>query len=112
MASIWGHVGRSHTAAYSASKGAILALTRTMAVECAAAGIRVNSISPGTIATERLAQRPGGLDVLAREMVPRHPIGRLGTPEEVAEMVLFLASDRSRFMTGADLRVDGGYCAV
>lgn len=111
LASTFAHVGRPGQAVYSATKGALLALTRTMAIDHAAHGIRVNSLSPGAIATERLVKRHGSLARANEVMGPLHPLGRIGTPEEIAEAALFLASSRSSFMTGADLRPDGGYCA-
>lgn len=104
--SILGHVGQSQTAAYCAAKSGVLNLTRTLALEGAVAGIRVNSVSPGYIATPLL-------DELDEEtlafLTSLHPIGRLGRAEEVANAVLFLASDEASFITGADLLVDGGF---
>lgn len=111
MASVFAHVGFANAAAYSATKGGILSMTRTLALEHAVDGIRVNSISPGTIGTERLVEQIGTLDEVSEKMSPLHPVGRIGTPSEVAEAALFLASDRSSFLTGTDIKVDGGFTA-
>jgi meso-butanediol dehydrogenase / (S,S)-butanediol dehydrogenase / diacetyl reductase len=98
--------------AHSASKGGVIALTRQLAGEGGRLGIRVNSISPGMIATEGTAEsllRPGN----PMAGVARHiPLGRVGTPDEVADVALFLASDAARYVTGADLVVDGGWSSV
>lgn len=83
-------------------------MTKTLALEYAEKGIRVNSVSPGYIDTPLLAEAPEELKQL---LVSRHPIGRLGQPEEIAAAVLFLASDQASFITGSDLLVDGGYTA-
>lgn len=107
-ASILGNVGQAQTAAYSAAKGGVKNLTKTLALEYAEKGIRVNSVSPGYIDTPLLAQAPEELKQL---LVSRHPIGRLGQPEEIAAAVIFLASDQASFITGSDLLVDGGYTA-
>ncbi len=107
-ASILGHVGQTQTAAYTAAKGGVLNLTRTLALEGAAQGIRVNSLSPGYIATPLLDQlEKEVLDFLTS----LHPVGRLGQPEEVANGALFLLSDEASFVTGTDLLVDGGFTA-
>ena len=107
-ASILGHVGQSQTAAYTAAKGGVLNLTRTLALEGAADKIRVNSLSPGYIATPLLAEMEQEvLDFLTS----LHPIGRLGQAEEVANAALFLLSDEASFVTGTDLLVDGGFTA-
>ncbi|HSV53041.1 MAG TPA: SDR family oxidoreductase [Burkholderiaceae bacterium] len=112
MSSIWAHVGRPGTAAYTASKGGILAMTRLLAIEHAQDKIRVNSLSPGTIGTERLAERYGTLDEVSRQMAHLHPLGRIGTADEVAQAALFLASPAASFVTGTDIKVDGGYCTL
>lgn len=107
-ASILGHVGDSQVASYAASKGAVANLTRALAIEFAQDNIRVNAVCPGYIVTPLIDQ----LDDAAREyLVTQHPIGRLGKPEEIANAVLFLASDEASFVTGANLLVDGGYTA-
>jgi len=102
--------------AYTASKGAIVAMTRAMAVDHAPDGIRVNSVSPGSVGTPML--RAAALDVSAddpdaviAQWGALHPIGRVGSPAEVADAIVFLASPMSSFVTGADLRVDGGVLA-
>ncbi len=88
-------------------------ITKHLAVEWADHGIRVNAVAPGTIRTERvrhLPEEPGGTEYL--EAIERmHPVGRLGEPEEVANAILFLASEEASFITGAILPVDGGYLA-
>ncbi len=107
-ASILGHVGQSQTAAYTAAKGGVINMTRTLALEGATQGIRVNSLSPGYIATPLLDQlEKEVLDFLTS----LHPVGRLGRPEEVANAALFLLSDEASFITGTDLLVDGGFTA-
>jgi NAD(P)-dependent dehydrogenase (short-subunit alcohol dehydrogenase family) len=115
MASVQGLQSMPRVPSYAASKGGILSLTRNMALDYAAEGIRVNAICPGTIDSElvRTAARAegGDLDETLRKYGAFHPLGRLGLPEDVAEAALFLASDRSSFMTGSYLTVDGGFMA-
>ena len=102
--------------AYTASKGAIVAMTRAMAVDHAPDGIRVNSVSPGSVNTPML--RAAARDVSAEDpdsVIAQwgslHPLGRVGAPAEIADVILFLASPLSSFVTGADLRADGGVLA-
>jgi NAD(P)-dependent dehydrogenase (short-subunit alcohol dehydrogenase family) len=100
-------------AAYAASKGGIVSLTQQVALEYANHNIRVNCIAPGTIMTplnEKLFKEAEDPDALIETWNRMHPIGRFGQPEEVAEAVLFLASDASSFITGHCLAVDGGLC--
>jgi 2-keto-3-deoxy-L-fuconate dehydrogenase len=105
--------GRAN-AAYLASKGAIVSLVQTMAVDHAHEGVRVNALIPGAIDTPLLARSfARAADPLAARArsVSRHPLGRLGLPQEVARAALFLASDDASFTTGSCLRVDGGWLA-
>lgn len=112
IASQLGSVATPGRAAYCSAKGAMIQLAKAMAVDHAGAKIRVNSLSPGAVETDRLLIRWGTMDK-AREIAgPKHLLGRLGQPDEIAKAALFLASDASSFMTGADLLVDGGYNAV
>ena len=113
MASAQGHIGLDGWTAYAGAKGAVMAMTRQMAVEFGPMNIRVNSISPGTINTpmnDKLIKEIGGN--LAKAWVKMHPIGRIGEPSEVAEAAIYLASDAAGFTTGTDLRVDGGLTAA
>jgi 2-keto-3-deoxy-L-fuconate dehydrogenase len=106
--------GGRGNAAYIAAKGAILALTRTMAVDHAADGIRVNALVPGAIDTPLLARglaRGGDPEGARARSLARHPLGRFGKADEVAKAALFLASDASSFTTGAAIPVDGGWLA-
>lgn len=117
LASVQGYACQRGVAAYAASKGAIHSLTRALALDHAADKIRVNSISPGSIRTPMLARSAAHFSpgLPAEEVFARfgasHPLGRIGTPEEVAELAAFLASDRAGFCTGADYVVDGGLLA-
>ena len=101
-------MGSGNSVAYTASKGAITAMTRTVSVELATENIRVNCVHPGAIETPMVQELLGDDQEGRREMIARHPIGRVGEPEEVATGVLFLASDESSFVTGATLVIDGG----
>ena len=104
VSSMWGQVGASCEAAYSATKGAVIALTRALAKELGPSGIRVNCVSPGVILTDMCA----GVDpeILA-EMAEESPVGRNGTPEDVAKAMEYLAT--AEFVTGQVLPVNGGY---
>lgn len=106
--SVGGHVGFPGAALYAASKFAVEGLTKTSALELAKSGIRVNTVAPGAIETEMI-DRAFGEDKSYIQSL--HPIGRVGRPEEVAEAVLFLASDKASFITGASLLIDGGMSA-
>lgn len=93
-------------ASYCAAKGGVVMLTKTAAAEYAAQGIRVNSISPGTIQTGITDSLPADM---INAIIDRNPVGRIADPSEVASLAVFLASDESRFITGADHLIDGGY---
>jgi NAD(P)-dependent dehydrogenase (short-subunit alcohol dehydrogenase family) len=111
IASIAALIGRDNAQAYVASKGGVLALTRTLAVQYAPRGIRANAILPGRVDTPLVAQdyaTPEERDAFARA----HPLGRFGTPEDIAGLALYLASDEASWVTGASYVVDGGYTAL
>ena len=109
ISSIAGLIGVGAAAAYQATKGAVRILTKTAAVQYAKERIRVNSIHPGVITTKMVTE---GIDPEGRKMFEMAtPLGREGTPEEIAYGALFLASDESSYMTGAELVLDGGYTA-
>ena len=109
MASILAHVGQENSNAYSAAKAAVVNLTRSVALTYARQGIRANCVSPGYVDTPLLAKLP---DETRQMMLVRQPIGRLARPEEIAEVVAFLASDRASIITGACINADGGYTAI
>jgi len=110
IASIMGHRGLRQLAAYSATKGAILALTRGLAVEYAPFAVRVNALAPGfveTALTQRALKNPG----IQKALLESTPLRRFGQPEEIAKAALFFASDDASYVTGAELAVDGGMSA-
>ncbi|MCB1519982.1 MAG: SDR family oxidoreductase [Hyphomicrobiaceae bacterium] len=110
VASIMGHRGLRQLAAYSATKGAVAALTRALAVEYAPFNIRVNTLSPGfveTALTDRVLRNPA----IRKALLDQTPMRRFGTAEDIARAALFFASDDSAFVTGAELCVDGGMAA-
>lgn len=112
IASQLGHVATAGSSAYSASKAALLSLTRSIAVDCAADNIRAVSLSPGAVMTSRLTKRYGNEEAVNRALAGKHPVGRIGWPRELAEAALYLVSDGASFVTGSDLLADGGYTAV
>ena len=112
IASQMGRVGAAGRGVYCATKGALIQLAKVMAIDHARDNIRVNTLSPGAVETERVAFRYGSMADARAQAVPKHPIGRLGQPEEIGRAALYLATDASSFMTGADLLIDGGYTAL
>jgi len=114
LSSILGKVAMANAAAYCASKGGVLLLTKAAAIEWATAGVRVNSVHPGFIDTPMVA---GALHAaengneMRDALIAAHPMARFGVSREIADAVLFLASDEASFMTGAEMVVDGGYTA-
>ena len=112
IASMHGHVARAGRAAYGATKGAMIMLAKTLAVDHAEDGIRVNTISPGGVETRRTAFRYKDDPEGRRNTVARYPMLRYGQPTEIANTALFLASDAASFITGADVSVDGGFTTI
>ncbi len=106
ISSIWGLRGASCEVAYACTKAAIIALTRSLAMELAPSGIRVNCVAPGVINTDMVQVL--GRETL-RDLAEQTPLGRLGTPEDIAHAVAFLASDKASFITGQVLGADGGF---
>jgi meso-butanediol dehydrogenase / (S,S)-butanediol dehydrogenase / diacetyl reductase len=118
LASVQGYACQKRVSAYATSKGAIHALTRSLALDLAPDRIRVNSVSPGSVRTPMLALAArtfngpaADVDEVFRRFGAAHPLGRIGEPEEIAELIAFLVSDRAAFCTGADFVIDGGLIA-
>ena len=106
VSSVWGVYGASCEAAYSASKAALIGLTKALAKELGPSGIRVNCVAPGVIDTDMLAR----FDFADRQaLAEQTPLGRIGRPEDVAELIAFLASDKAGFITGQIIGCDGGF---
>jgi NAD(P)-dependent dehydrogenase (short-subunit alcohol dehydrogenase family) len=114
LGSTYGFIGVPGTAAYAATKAAVISLTRSLALELASEGVRVNALCPGATLTPMnvawLDAQPDR-DAALQELIDRHPIGRLATPEDQARAALFLASDDAAYVTGTTLLVDGGRTA-
>lgn len=108
MSSVAGLIGTPTLSIYVASKHAVLGLTKSIALEYAKSGIRVNAVCPGYIQTEMVERFDRQMQ---EQMVQMHPIGRAGQPEEIAEAVVWLCSDKASFVTGHSLTLDGGYVA-
>ena len=109
--SVNAHIGMPNTSVYGATKAALLSLTRTLSGELIARGIRVNAVSPGPISTPlygKLGLSESDLKAVSASIQSQVPAGRFGTPSEIANAVVFLASDESAFTVGAELQVDGG----
>jgi NAD(P)-dependent dehydrogenase (short-subunit alcohol dehydrogenase family) len=116
MASVAAQIAVDRRLPYSASKGAVLAMTRSIAIDFVGEGIRCNAICPGTVQTpfvEGYLRRsfPGQEDTVRQTLHARQPIGRMGQPEEIAAAALYLASDEAAFVTGSALMIDGGWTA-
>lgn len=115
LSSILGKVGLAGAPAYCASKGGVLMLTKSTALELAPLGVRVNSVHPGFIETPMVVnaiQNSENGNEMRDGIISRHAMGRLGVAREIADGIVFLASDESSFMTGAELVIDGGYTAI
>lgn len=106
--SIWGNVGAEGSAAYQATKGAVRNMSKNAAIDYIDDGIRVNSLHPGPIDTPLMERQD---DDLNEEVIEATPMGRMADPREIANAVLFAASDEASYMTGAELVIDGGYLA-
>jgi len=105
-----GVVGMPNVSLYVAAKHAVIGLTKSLALEFAPQGVRVNAVSPAAIQTEMFSRFANTEETL-RAITAMHPIGRIGTPREIADAVLFVASDKASFMTGSNILVDGGFTA-
>jgi NAD(P)-dependent dehydrogenase (short-subunit alcohol dehydrogenase family) len=112
IASQLGRVGSAGRAAYCATKGALIQLAKVMALDHAGHNVRVNTLSPGGVETVRTLRRYGTFAAAKEQLGVKHPLGRLGRPDEIAGAAVFLASDAASFVTGSDLLVDGGYTAI
>jgi NAD(P)-dependent dehydrogenase (short-subunit alcohol dehydrogenase family) len=108
MSSVNGFLGRINRCAYNASRAAIISLTKTAAMECIKNGIRVNAIAPAAIETDIFERMTGGNDEIKAYYAKGHPIGRIAKPDEIAEAALWLCSDKSHFVVGQTLIIDGG----
>jgi NAD(P)-dependent dehydrogenase (short-subunit alcohol dehydrogenase family) len=114
LSSIYGLVGAGDAPPYHAAKGAVRSMTKNDAVLYAKENIRVNSVHPGAIWTpmvEQLAKETGGRKAFDKTMGAKHPLGHLGEPDDVGWGIVYLASDESKFVTGSELVIDGGYTA-
>lgn len=111
LSSIAGQVGIAGAAVYAASKHAVEGLTKSAALEGAAAGVRVNAVAPGPVATEMLERFTGGSEQAKAGFLATVPARRAATPDEIAQTIVFLASDKARYLTGQSIAVDGAYTA-
>lgn len=109
LSSVAGQVAFAHASVYAASKHAVDALTRSAALEGAAAGVRVNAVAPGPVATAMFERFTGGSDEAKASLFANVPLGRAAQPDEIADAIVFLASDKARFVTGQIVTIDGGF---
>jgi NAD(P)-dependent dehydrogenase (short-subunit alcohol dehydrogenase family) len=115
LGSVSGMIGWGGSSVYSASKGAVIALTKFLAIEYAPLGIRVNAVCPGSIRTPMVEQNFARLsdpEAAWKRTAAQHPLGRVGTPDEVANAIVYLATPQSAFVTGTTLVIDGGLTAI
>jgi NAD(P)-dependent dehydrogenase (short-subunit alcohol dehydrogenase family) len=112
ISSIYGAAGKAAHHAYVASKHAVLGLTRSVALEYAARGVRVNALCAGLTATNGVRQAEAAFPALVQQLVAQHPLGRMATEDEIAGAALWLCSDAAGYVTGAPLAVDGGFLAA
>ena len=108
IASQLGRVGSAGRAAYCATKGALIQLAKVMAIDHAAQNVRVNTLSPGAVETQRILHRYGSFESAREKLGAKHLLGRLGQPEEIARAVCFLAADESAYITGQIWAINGG----
>ncbi|WP_298170289.1 glucose 1-dehydrogenase [Novosphingobium sp.] len=111
-ASSLAELGQYNMVAYCGAKAGVLGLTRGAALDYGAQGIRVNALSPGVVETPMMTSQMAAYDGLRDILLARHPIGRLGAPLELARAAAWMLSDEASFMLGANVAVDGGYCAI
>jgi NAD(P)-dependent dehydrogenase (short-subunit alcohol dehydrogenase family) len=109
MASVAGLIGLPGIPVYIASKHAVLGLTKSVALEYAKSGIRINAVSPAAIETDMVDRFVGKEGEMRQQLASMHPVGRMGKPEEIADAVIYLCSDGASFITGQSLAVDGGF---
>lgn len=113
IASMHGSVGRAGRVSYTTAKAALIMLAKNMAIDHADQGVRVNTLSPGAVATRRITYRYGAdAESKLKEVAQKYLMKRFASPDEMTGAALFLASDASSYMTGSDLLIDGGYCAA
>jgi NAD(P)-dependent dehydrogenase (short-subunit alcohol dehydrogenase family) len=111
ISSVSGIAAAPFHAPYGAAKAGLMSLTRSLAIEFAPAGIRVNNVAPGAVATPRVVARLGGRESDALPLESRAPLGRMGEPDEIAKVVVFLSSDLASYVSGQTIVVDGGATA-
>jgi NAD(P)-dependent dehydrogenase (short-subunit alcohol dehydrogenase family) len=111
LSSVAGQVGMAGASVYVASKHAVEGLTKSAALEAASRGVRVNAVAPGPVETDMLSRFTGGNEEAKAGLLGMMPAGRAATTEEIAQTIVFLASDKARYLTGQSIAVDGGYTA-